>query len=156
MAVRITTLAPYNSGEQNKVYVAYTREDCKGDIDLEVFKMVLDRKETVYTLRHIGEYITASTFTDLRWSGKGAVPAIGASVHVGLNNIGPGTVESYFAEEGWLGVMVSLKNPPEWYIRQNGADAHAHIYGSEMDFLNSGPEQDNQAKGQEDERNSTL
>jgi|TARA_R110000787_G_scaffold56284_8_gene129463 hypothetical protein len=74
----------------------------------------------------------SSTYMDLKWSGEGAVPAIGDSVYVKINNIGQGVVTSYFTEGGYLGVMVQPDSPPEWYVKQNGADSPAHIFGIEL------------------------
>jgi hypothetical protein len=66
------------------------------------------------------------------WSGSMPLPKIGEKVNVIMNGLGIGVVEKYFVEYGWLGVMVKLDSPPEWYVKQNGANHLAHIYGVEM------------------------
>jgi len=67
-----------------------------------------------------------------KWSGEGEPPAIGATVNITINNIGPGTVISYFAEQGWLGCIVAPHNPPKWYIKQNGPNTAGHVFGAEI------------------------
>jgi len=67
-----------------------------------------------------------------KWSGDGDPPKIGAKVNVSVNGIGEGKVTSYFVEYGWLGVMVRPKKAPDWYIKQNGRYALAHIFGNEL------------------------
>jgi hypothetical protein len=63
-----------------------------------------------------------------KWSGNNQPPAIGENVQFYVNGIGSGTVLRYFAEYGWLGVLVRLDNPPDWYRKQNG-DKPAHCFG---------------------------
>lgn len=52
------------------------------------------------------------------WSGNQSdyeiPPAIGERVNVDVNKIGPGVVESYFVEAGFLGVNVVLDKPIPW------------------------------------------
>jgi hypothetical protein len=75
-----------------------------------------------------------------KWSGKEAPPAIGAEVKVTMNGLGPGVVKGYFAEESWLGVLVELKSPPDWWLKQNaaalakGEKRLAHIFGMEVKY----------------------
>jgi len=52
----------------------------------------------------------------LKWSGDGAIPALGATVNVRINNIGPCKVLSYFSDEGYIGLMVAPIDPPEWLL----------------------------------------
>jgi hypothetical protein len=68
-----------------------------------------------------------------KWSGKNDPPALGEHVIVRTNNIGPGTVTGYFAQYGWLGVLVKLDNPPGWWLAQNPERPLAHIFGIELD-----------------------
>ncbi len=67
----------------------------------------------------------------LKWSG-GRIPRIGEVVEVKINAIGAAVVESYFIEDNWLGLLVKPSNPPEWYVRQKGADASCHVFGEEI------------------------
>ena len=69
-----------------------------------------------------------------KWSGKTQPPELGASVHVTMNNLGPGTIKGYFIEEGWLGVLIELRNPPDWWKKQNAKEPQrqAYIFGTEL------------------------
>lgn len=71
---------------------------------------------------------------EVKWSGRGEVPPIGARIRIRINNIGPGTVVGYATHHGWLGVRAMPHNPPEWYVRQNGRDHAALTYGAELDY----------------------
>lgn len=66
-----------------------------------------------------------------RWSGKAAPPAKGSVVKTNVG-FGNGVVIGYFAECGWLGVLVQLQDPPEAYVKQNG-NAPCHIFGAEIE-----------------------
>jgi hypothetical protein len=46
------------------------------------------------------------------------LPAIGTRIYITMNNIGWATVEGFFAEGGYLGVMTKAENPPEWLRQQ--------------------------------------
>lgn len=52
------------------------------------------------------------------WSGEQEPPKVGAKVTAYMNNLGPATVKGYFIEHGWLGVYLSLRQPPDWWKRQ--------------------------------------
>jgi hypothetical protein len=69
-----------------------------------------------------------------KWSGKQAPPAIGDAVQVSMNGLGVGVVKGYFAEAGWLGLLVKLAAPPAWWLKQNkgNEDRLAHIFGTEL------------------------
>jgi hypothetical protein len=54
----------------------------------------------------------------LKWSGSTPLPQIGDETRVTMNNIGPATVVGFFKEEGFVGVMVRLQDPPAWLVRQ--------------------------------------
>jgi hypothetical protein len=56
---------------------------------------------------------------DYKWSGENAPPAIGAVVKIYMNDFKGGTVVGYFAEYGWLGVLIRPTKPPAWWVRQN-------------------------------------
>ena len=68
-----------------------------------------------------------------RWSGKKLPPAIGDRVTINFNGLGPGTVESYFIEDRWLGVKVKLDKQPEWHRKQNPGRDFALVFGRELD-----------------------
>jgi hypothetical protein len=69
-----------------------------------------------------------------KWSGKQPPPAIGAAISVSMNGLGIGVVKGYFVEESWLGLLIELKKPPAWWLKQNAnnPDRLAHIFGAEI------------------------
>ena len=72
-----------------------------------------------------------------KWSSEKQPPAIGAVVKVTMNGLGAGVVKGYFVEDGWLGVLVKLSNPPGWWLKQNAAaiakgQRLSHIFGAEL------------------------
>lgn len=69
--------------------------------------------------------------TGYRWSSNTHPPAVGDSVTVSMNGLGRGTVTGYFTQGGFLGLMVQLDAPPEWYVRQNGGNPPAPVFGAE-------------------------
>lgn len=68
---------------------------------------------------------------ELKWSGKEAPPAIGDRVYVTVNNCGPAKVLGYFTVDGYLGLLVKLEEPPEWFLKQNGGNIDGHVFGAE-------------------------
>jgi hypothetical protein len=66
-----------------------------------------------------------------RWSGADAPPAIGTLINVKLRGIGRSRVLGYFAEGGWLGVLVQPLNPADWVVAQNGSKP-CHAFGIEI------------------------
>ena len=73
----------------------------------------------------------------VKWSGAGAVPAIGDRIDVKINGMGAGTVIGYFVEpepdNGWLGVKVTLDKRPDWHIKQCGPDRPwTLVFGAEI------------------------
>jgi hypothetical protein len=64
-----------------------------------------------------------------KWSGKTTPPEIGTNVRIYLSDLGTGDVLGYFAEYGWLGVLVKLHDPPHWWNRANG---NAHLFGVDL------------------------
>lgn len=60
-------------------------------------------------------------------------PAIGVAVRLG--RAGSGRVCGYFQKEDYLGLLVKLDNPGEWYVRCYGADAPCHAFGPEFTFV---------------------
>ena len=73
------------------------------------------------------------------WSGAArgipAPPLPGDRVRVRMNGIGPGTVLGRFTEYGYAGLVVLPDDPPDWYVRQNGAGATAGVFGAEIEPL---------------------
>lgn len=82
-----------------------------------------------------GEY---SFYLTAQWSGgqRGfdVPPAIGTRVRVTVNSIGPGVVDGYFVEAGYLGVRVKLdpETRAEWHKKQNPDIDYALVFGSEI------------------------
>jgi hypothetical protein len=70
----------------------------------------------------------------LKWSNEKEPPAIGARIWIKVNGIGSATVIAYFDAGDWLGVVCKIDNPPEWYIRQNGKDRNATVFGAEIEY----------------------
>lgn len=68
-----------------------------------------------------------------QWSGRRAIPVKGDRVRIYVNDLGCGTVTGHFTEEGYLGVIVKLDEPPKWWTKQNGADAPVHAFGIEIE-----------------------
>jgi hypothetical protein len=73
-----------------------------------------------------------------KWSGDAAPPAVGTKVKVYMNSFGNGTVMGYFAEYGWLGVMVKISKPPKWWVSQTKAAGEnpknklGHFFGIDL------------------------
>ena len=69
----------------------------------------------------------------VEWSGRRPVPVAGDRVMAYINGLGAGTVAGHFVVEGYLGVIVNLDSPPDWYVRQNGGNNPAHLFGIEIE-----------------------
>ena len=67
-----------------------------------------------------------------KWSGADKPPEIGQCIDIKMNSIGAAKVDGYFVEDGWLGLITKPVNPPEWFIKQNGYDATAYVFGAEV------------------------
>ena len=67
------------------------------------------------------------------WFNANPPPAIGAKVRANFNKLGTGEVVGYFVEDGFLGLLVTLDNPPDWHIKQNGRGVKAHLFGPEFE-----------------------
>jgi hypothetical protein len=50
----------------------------------------------------------------LRWSAPFPLPAIGSRIFITMNSIGWASVEGFFAEDGYVGVMTKAEDPPQW------------------------------------------
>ena len=71
-------------------------------------------------------------FDKLKWVSDKPIPKVGEKVIAAINAIGPVIVERYFVEYGFIGVIAKPTDPPKWYIKQNGKDASAHFFPSEI------------------------
>ena len=79
---------------------------------------------------------------DYIWTGASLVPEIGATVHVLMNDLGPGTVEAYILDEGqvgqarYLGLRVRLTDAPshflEQLVMQGRTEPVATVFGLEL------------------------
>jgi hypothetical protein len=78
-----------------------------------------------------GDGKLANEFDPYKWSGDKPPPAIGEKIKVLCNGLGKGTVLRYFAEYGWLGMIVQFDKPPKWYRQQNG-DKPGHVFGIDL------------------------
>ena len=68
-----------------------------------------------------------------KWSGSNDPPAIGARIKCSMNKLGAGTVIGYFAEYGWLGVLVQLDKNPKWRREQLKGNPPAHLFGIDLE-----------------------
>lgn len=85
-----------------------------------------------------------------RWSGghgltehdtDNPIPQIGDRVKVLINNLGYGTVEAYFEDDGWLGVKVVLENRPDWHKKNNPDRNFCTVFGAEIETVGTGGKQ---------------
>ena len=83
-----------------------------------------------------------------RWSAGFDPPAIGDTVRVRTNSLGRATVTGYFVQGDWLGVIVRLDAPADWYVKQNGGNVPGHSFGAEIELEADDGEHDD---GQPDE-----
>lgn len=74
--------------------------------------------------------------TEAMWSGKTELPKVGDKVHINMNGLGDGTVESYFIESEWLGVTVRLDKQPDWHKKQRPNNPIAMVFGLEISVSN--------------------
>lgn len=66
-----------------------------------------------------------------RWSSSRPVPAIGEAVFTPMNGYGRGRVTSYFVEQGWLGLHVTLDLPIQRPPHRVGCK-DAMLYGTDL------------------------
>ena len=74
-------------------------------------------------------------FEKLAWVSTKAIPQVGEEVNVKINGIGRSKVLKYFVEYGFIGLLVQPLSPPEWYVKQNGADEPCHVFPAEVEEL---------------------
>jgi hypothetical protein len=77
--------------------------------------------------------MVANKDAGLIWASKDGLqpPKVGEKIRVSMNSLGNGEVVGYFSQEGFLGLLVKLSDPPEWYIKQNKGNVVGHIFGPE-------------------------
>lgn len=70
----------------------------------------------------------------LRWGTRDLAtpPAVGDIIHCRVNGIGECRVLGYFHDGGYLGVAVRVLHPPLWFIKQNGEERRAFLFGNEV------------------------
>jgi len=71
------------------------------------------------------------------WSATKSIPAVGSHVLVRMNGLGAGLVTGYHVcgtndTHGFLGLLVKLLTPPEWYVKQTG-NADCTVFGTECE-----------------------
>ena len=76
-----------------------------------------------------------NTYAEPKWVTDKPVPAVNTLVNVKINGIGRSKVLRYFTEHGFLGLVVKPLSPPDWYAKQNGADAECHVFPAECEEL---------------------
>jgi len=84
-----------------------------------------------------------TTIPEGKWSGerKGfpVPPAIGTRIRVTMNALGTGTVTQYFAQDGWVGLVVAPDpgQRPDWHLRQLKGKTFIgyHVFGAEIATL---------------------
>lgn len=89
----------------------------------------------------IPEYETLSALNAHRhvtnkWSNVHPIPPVGTKVIVTMNRLGPGTIDGYFVEDGYVGVYVILHEPPAWWVKQNISTPgrRAMLFGAEIKY----------------------
>ena len=78
---------------------------------------------------------TYTEFGQLQWVCNKPIPSVGSEVNVKINGIGQSKVLKYFVEHGVIGLVVQPISPPDWYIKQNGADEPCHVFPAETEEL---------------------
>lgn len=70
---------------------------------------------------------------EAKWMSDRAIPAIGERVEANMNGLGWGECVGYWAEEGYLGVMVKFDDPPAWYLKNcDGKNDPGVLFGPEV------------------------
>lgn len=71
----------------------------------------------------------------VKWGRDDDPPAIGSVVKLAFNRLGFATVTGYFVEGGWLGLLVTLHDAPDWHRKQRGNNPVAHVFGPEYQLV---------------------
>jgi hypothetical protein len=74
----------------------------------------------------------------LRWSAHFPLPAIGTRIYITMNSIGWATVEGFFAEDGYLGIMTRAEDPPQWLRDQRQRDLTNPRHADKPDWWKQG------------------
>jgi hypothetical protein len=83
-------------------------------------------------------YKCAGFPSEMMWSGKMPLPAIGDRIYITMNSIGPAIVKGYFESEGYVGVMTLALNPPKWLQDQRKREAKDPRYMSKPTWVKEG------------------
>jgi len=59
----------------------------------------------------------------------GPIPAVGDTINIVMNKIGPARVEGYMIEHGFLGVIATPLAPPAWLETQHAENAKRNPAG---------------------------
>ena len=105
----------------------------------------MDNNNNVYNLNEVPEGVVKRVGGDfdefckenennIKWGGRIDVPELGTKVWINFNGLGMGNVSSYFIEDGWLGVKVTLDNRPDWHKKQNPDRNYALAFGAEIEL----------------------
>lgn len=81
-----------------------------------------------------GHFLPASE-GKVRWSKDEPPPEIGTRIRVTINNCGPAVVTGYFTQDGWLGIICDLTDPPDWHVKQNKGNPRGHVFGPEFERI---------------------
>jgi hypothetical protein len=85
------------------------------------------------TFEEARKAVPVSKEKPLYWSGPFPIPLIEERVHIFMNGFGDGVVLGYKEAEGYLGIVVHLYDPPDWYIRNcDGVNEPATFYGADL------------------------
>jgi len=78
-------------------------------------------------------------YQELTWSNANAIPAIGSTVTATINDLGDCRVTGYFAQDQYVGLLVEVLDPPQWFTRKNGNDKTGHLFGAEVRLREPAP-----------------
>jgi hypothetical protein len=101
-------------------------------------------KKCVYDLMELPAGVVLKTSENtgdesiLKWSGDYPIPEIGRKVKINFNELGTGSVQSYFTEYGYLGIEVRLDKEPKWKkVQHKGTprEGIALVFGAEITVL---------------------
>jgi len=64
------------------------------------------------------------------WNVDADLPKVGETVK--CHRFGEGIVEEHILIEGWIGFMVNFKEPPKWFVEQEGGNRPALQFGVDL------------------------
>lgn len=88
--------------------------------------------------KFVGFPTRAGLPSDLIWSGRGEVPAIGARVRIHMNSFGPAEVKAYFHADGYLGVICQPDKMPA-HLEAHSV-TQGHFFGIELERRKATPQ----------------